>query len=184
MISNSKRMAEEEEGEANGDTYIAVVTEEAERDNADTFQCGTCREAFHDLGLFLTHKNNCGAAAPPDWDIEVLVEEEEDGEVDGGEGHEEDEDPKEIVVPDSVLEAVCKKEKSISRRLAKRAAPAPQLMAAPSGPLKECHVCQRHFRRPSDLVVHLRSHSGEKPFQCGKQTVEVLFLFYRVVKHL
>ena len=58
---------EDEDGEDEGETYIAVITEEAEIDaTADTFQCGTCGAAFHDLGLFLAHKNGCKVGGSTD----------------------------------------------------------------------------------------------------------------------
>ena len=31
----------------------------------------------------------------------------------------------------------------------------------------QCEVCAKHFLRPSALVVHTRSHSGERPYSCG-----------------
>ena len=29
-----------------------------------------------------------------------------------------------------------------------------------------CHICGRVSNRPSDLVKHLRVHTGERPFEC------------------
>jgi hypothetical protein len=31
-----------------------------------------------------------------------------------------------------------------------------------------CHACKKSFSRPSGLEVHLRTHTGETPFKCGK----------------
>ena len=162
---------EDDEPEGEGETYIAVITEEAESDAAaDTFQCGSCREVFHDLGLFLAHKNICpskvGVSKNNIAEVEVTAEKEIVAVLDEDAR---DEDALEVIVPDVVLEAMARREKRITKRLAsRRPLPAPQMTnATPTGPLKECHVCQKVFRRPSDLVVHLRSHSGDKPFQCG-----------------
>lgn len=31
----------------------------------------------------------------------------------------------------------------------------------------QCEVCAKYFLRPSALVTHIRSHSGERPYECG-----------------
>ena len=77
----------DEENEDEGETYIAVITEEAESDaTADTFQCGTCGAAFHDLGLFLAHKNGCKVGGSTDnkgLEVEVTEVTEAAGETEG-----------------------------------------------------------------------------------------------------
>ena len=29
-----------------------------------------------------------------------------------------------------------------------------------------CNICPRSFKKPSDLVRHIRTHTGEKPYKC------------------
>ena len=31
-----------------------------------------------------------------------------------------------------------------------------------------CEICTKSFKKPSDLVRHMRIHTGEKPYQCDK----------------
>jgi uncharacterized Zn-finger protein len=68
---------------------------------------------------------------------------------------------------------------------AKGSKPTAAAAAASSG-CQECPHCQKEFKKPSALVVHLRSHNGEKPFHCetcdkgfsAKSGLYVDLLFY------
>ncbi|VDK59761.1 unnamed protein product [Gongylonema pulchrum] len=41
------------------------------------------------------------------------------------------------------------------------------LQLAISPKTHSCDVCDRSFKKPSDLVRHKRVHTGEKPYSCG-----------------
>ena len=32
----------------------------------------------------------------------------------------------------------------------------------------KCNICPRSFKKPSDLVRHIRTHTGEKPYKCDE----------------
>ncbi|XP_065292055.2 zinc finger protein 90-like [Dermacentor albipictus] len=50
-------------------------------------------------------------------------------------------------------------------------------------PMYECHFCQRKFGWKSNLMDHLRTHTGEKPFKCSMCPM-AFALSSTMVKHL
>jgi uncharacterized Zn-finger protein len=43
------------------------------------------------------------------------------------------------------------------------------------GIIRRCEVCDRTFDRPSNYVVHMRTHTGEQPFACSHDGCEKKF---------
>uniref|UniRef100_A0AC34FTX9 C2H2-type domain-containing protein n=1 Tax=Panagrolaimus sp. ES5 TaxID=591445 RepID=A0AC34FTX9_9BILA len=46
-----------------------------------------------------------------------------------------------------------------------------------------CYICNKDFRRPSDLVRHMRVHTGERPFKCTK-CIESFKIKNHLLRHL
>lgn len=45
--------------------------------------------------------------------------------------------------------------------------PASTAMETPINNKHFCHVCRRNFSSSSALQIHMRTHTGDKPFQCN-----------------
>ena len=43
------------------------------------------------------------------------------------------------------------------------------------GTIRRCEVCDKTFDRPSNYVVHMRTHTGEQPFACSHAGCEKKF---------